>query len=289
MINLRAGAVSFIHWVRAGRAAAGQSARIDRTALIEQLRPKHPDVGGLLRRMAEDGIADIPQYWSSSKCAAARAAFDRVLRDYPGSIQVSSNGSDRRLYGMESADPLFVDFHADPLLRGVGELQGGVELYNFATLGGYIQAAPGNTGSGDGWHRDAHGFQFKAILYLSDTRLENGPFQYLIGSHRRWRVVTDTTFGNLPETPQVRYTSAEIDGLVARRGLEARSFPAAAGTLLLVNTAGIHRGMPLAAGKRYALTNYYYSPADVGEGRIAQFSPLIPGTAERIRRDLPGH
>jgi hypothetical protein len=56
--------------------------------------------------------------------------------------------------------------------------------------------------------------------------------------------------------------------------------------LLLVNTAGIHRGMPLETGVRYALTNYYYHPSSIDEDRIAQFAPLIPGTAERVRLDL---
>ena len=187
---------------------------------------------------------------------------------------------------MESADPIFANFHFDPILKGFGELYGGLTLYNFATLGGRITASATNTGSGDGWHRDAHGHQFKAILYLSDASERNGPFQYLLGSHKLWRMAVDTVFGDLPQAPNTRYAAADIERAAARLHLTMQSFPAAAGTLLLVNTAGIHRGMPLREGTRYALTNYYYNPVNVDEERIAQFSPLLPGTAERVRHDL---
>ena len=287
MVNLRAGAGSFVHWVRAGRAASSVAKEIDRAALRRDLLARRPDLGSLLAAVTEYGAVTLPNYWPEDRCAAARTAFDEVLAENPASVQTYSSGSDRRMYGMESCHPLFADFHNDPFLKGFGELDGGFELYNFATLGGCITAAQSNTGSGDGWHRDAHGYQFKAILYLSDTAPENGPFQYLLGSHKRWRVAIDTAFGDLPQAPHTRYTDLEISRVTARLGLTAQSFPGPAGTLLLVNTAGIHRGMPLSAGTRYALTNYYYDPMDIDEARIGQFSPLLPGTAERIRRDLP--
>jgi len=286
MVNLRAGAASFIHWVRMERAAASVVRPADRAKLRRDLVARRPDFFRLLRKIEKQGVVAVRGYWPAERCTMARAAFDRVLAGNPASIQVYSGGSDQRLYGMESADSLFADFHYDPFLKGFGELDGGLELYNFATLGGHIAASPSNTGSGDGWHRDAHGYQFKAILYLSDTALENGPFQYLIGSHKRWRVAIDTALGELPEAPQTRYDNASIERVASRLNLTAQSFPAPAGTLLLVNTAGIHRGMPLKSGERYALTNYYYNPAHVDAARIAQFSPLLPGTAERISRDL---
>jgi hypothetical protein len=145
---------------------------------------------------------------------------------------------------------------------------------------------PGNNGSGDGWHRDAHGFQFKSILYLSDVGEENGPFEYLPGSHRPWRAALDTAIGGLAPAPGSRCDPAEIARLVRRFGVSPRGFPAPAGTLLLVNSAGIHRGRPLGGGRRYALTNYFYHPFQIDENRIRQFPPMLPGAADRIRRDL---
>jgi hypothetical protein len=187
---------------------------------------------------------------------------------------------------VESVSPLLADFHYDPFLRGFGELAGGLALYNFATLGARIDAIPDNNGSGDGWHRDAHGYQFKSILYLSNVSDENGPFEYLAGSHRPWRAALDTVLGGLPPPPNSRYEAAMIDRMVRLFRMRVRHYTARSGTLLLVNTAGMHRGRPLAGGTRYALTNYYYHPFQVDKERIASFPPLMPGTTERVCFDL---
>jgi hypothetical protein len=115
---------------------------------------------------------------------------------------------------------------------------------------------------------------------------ENGPFEYLPGSHRPWRAALDTAVGRLAPAPGSRCDPAEIARLVRRSGAALRGFPAPAGTLLLVNSAGIHRGRPLVAGTRYALTNYFYHPFQIDENRIRQFPRMLPGAADRIRRDL---
>jgi hypothetical protein len=286
MANFRAGASSLYHWLRTKRGASRSTPGVDRAALQRGLRTHFQDFDALLAEVRAEGVAAVPGYWPKEKCDAAITAFDRILAEYPDHVRVYSGGSDQRMYGMESADPLFADFHHDRFLKNFGEVDGGLELYNFATLGGRIAATGGNTGSGDGWHRDAFGHQFKTILYLTDTAPQNGPFQYLLASHKDWRVAVDTALGDMPQAPNTRYRDADIDRLIRRMGLTARSFPATAGTLLLVNTAGVHRGMPLQAGVRYALTNYYYNPSAIHEARIDQFSPLMPGTAERVRQDL---
>jgi hypothetical protein len=285
MINFRAGAGTLYHWARTLRGAARTATPVDTAATCRALAGARPDLDVLIRTVRKDGVATVLDYWSAERCAQARREMDRLLADYPAAVQVYSNGSDKRMYGVESASAVLMDFHADTFPRRFGELMGGLDIYNFATLGGRIEAIGGNSGSGDGWHRDAHGFQFKAILYLSDAGMENGPFQYLVGSHTIWRAVTDTMAAGLTDPLQSRFTDAEIARLAAR-GIEKRAFPARAGTLLLVNTAGIHRGMPLRSGERYALTNYYYHRVHVDEARIQKFSPLVPGTAERVRKDL---
>jgi hypothetical protein len=190
------------------------------------------------------------------------------------------------MFGVEAVSDVLAEFHHDEFLHGLGEVSGGLELYNFATLGARIDATAENNGSGDGWHRDAHGFQFKSILYLSDVTDENGPFEYLPGSHKQWRAAIDIAIGSLPGAPNTRYEPEAIDRMVSRLGFRRWRYAASAGTLILANTSGLHRGSPLASGCRYALTNYFYHPFQVGESRIEQFAPLMPGAAERVRVDL---
>jgi hypothetical protein len=241
----------------------------------------------LVHQAEHDGVAVIANYWPSERCAKARAEIDRIILEYPHAVQNYSGGADKRMFGVESASPLLMKFHSDVFLREFGELLGGRDLYNFATLGARIEATADNNGSGDGWHRDAHGFQYKAILYLSDTDMGNGPFEYLLGSHTAIRAATHVTIAAIADPYSTRLSDREVARIVAS-GLECRAFPAVAGTLLLVNTAGIHRGMPLKTRERYALTNYYYHRNEIDQERVEKFSPLIPGAAERIRRDVAG-
>jgi hypothetical protein len=285
MMNVLAGARTLVQWGRALRGKTRSAAPVDAQAARRDLAGVRPDLDALLATVRRDGVAVVPGYWSAERAAEGRREMDRLLRDHPDAVQTYSKGADKRMYGVEQASAALMGFHDDAFLRRFGELTGGRELYNFATLGARIKATPGNSGSGNGWHRDAHGFQFKAIVYLSDARMENGPFEYLIGSHTIWRAAADSMRAGLTDPQQTRFTDAEVEKL-RRGGIAPRAFPGRAGTLLLVNTAGIHRGMPLFSGERYALTNYYYNRSEVDEGRIAQFSPLVPGTADRIRRDL---
>lgn len=285
MLNVRAGIDTFRYWRNTLESSGKQEKNVAATAL-EQLRQLRPDIDGILNALRADGIAVVENYWSADKCAVARDEVDRLNDEFPAIVQQFSGGSDRRMFGVEAVSGPLNEFHDDPFLRLVGEVLGGLSLYNFATLGARITATSANNGSGDGWHRDAHGYQFKSILYLCDVTEDNGPFEYLPGSHKLWRAALDTTIGNLPAAPASRYEPAAIDRMVRRFGLKRTAFPAPAGTLLLVNTSGIHRGRPLRSGMRHALTNYFYHPYQVSEERIQGFPPLMPGAADRVRSDL---
>jgi hypothetical protein len=285
MLSLRAGIDTLRYWDNALVIAGENASRADRARLHLRLRGKRPDFDALSAAIMRHGVAIVPGYWSAERCAEARAEIDRLIAAYPATVRIFSAGSDKRMFGVEAVSPLLASFHSDPFLRGVGEWIGGLELYNFATLGARIDATADNNGSGDGWHRDAYGFQFKSILYLSDAGEDSGAFEFLEGSHKRWRALVDTAIANLPRAPVSRYADEAINALTGYPGFSVKCCSGKAGTLLLANTSCIHRGRPLSAGVRYALTNYYYHPYQVDEGRIAQFSPLMPGAAERVRAD----
>jgi hypothetical protein len=285
-MNIRAALDTHRYWSSQRRLFAEHSAKIDQARLNAELLRLRPDYEQLQRDLTDDGIAVVQSYWPEQKCREGRAEIDRLIASYPDAVHHHSGGSDKRMFGVESVSPLLAEFHDDPFLRGVGEHLGGLALYNFATLGARIDATPDNNGSGDGWHRDAHAFQFKSILYLSDVTEANGPFEFISASHKHWRAVVDTAIGDLPAAPNSRYEPAMVDQMVRRYRLQRSEYTARAGTLLLVNTAGIHRGRPLLSGCRYALTNYFYHPVQIDEGRIEKFAPLMPGTAERIRADF---
>lgn len=285
MTSILAGLRTWRLWHHLKRTAQRRALPVDCNRLHDVLSAKRPDLDRLLDSVRTHGVVAVPDYWTADQCALARAEIDRIIRENPDQVQKHSNGADKRMFGVESASNILMEFHADPFLRQFGELLGGLDIYNFATLAGRIDATSENIGSGAGWHRDANSFQYKSIMYLSDTTAENGPFEYLIASHTSLRAAVDVALADIVNPDSTRFTDEDV-GRICARGVERRSFPAKAGTLLLVNTAGIHRGMPLQQGARYALTNYYYHGYEVDEERIEKFSPLIPGAANRIRNDM---
>ena len=131
-----------------------------------------------------------------------------------------------------------------------------------------------NKGSGGGWHRDSVNMnEFKAILYLSDVKEANGPFTYLLGSHNDQNVV-DSIRDCGVKYNQLRLSENEVSIIENKFKLKKTTFTAKAGTLILVDTRGIHIGSPIKEGTRYALTNYY-SPLAIYDKMMEHSSKVI--------------
>ena len=282
MLNLKDGAHTFRYWTDIREQQRAHAEPSDVASLKKAARAIAPDLDSHLLSLERDGVSLIKDYWPVEQCQTAQEELDRLMQAEPQCVRRHSNDSDKRLFGAETAGPAVRLFHDDPFLKSVGEIMGGLTLYNFVTLGARIDATAANRGSGEGWHRDAFGFQFKAIIYLCDVVDENGPFEYLCGSHKAWRAGFDSARGRFPVPPDSRIDSSSMDKMIAAGELKPRRFTAKAGTVLLVNTAGVHGGAQLKSGHRYALTNYYYFPYQIGKSIVEKFLPLAPGVRERL-------
>ena len=82
------------------------------------------------------------------------------------------------------------------------------------------------------WHRDPEGeCVIKVMLYFRDVDDDSGPFEYVRGSH----------LGSyLDLVPYKSYPKSDIDSLIDPA--DKVKFCVPAGTLLFVNTTGLHRG-----------------------------------------------
>jgi hypothetical protein len=186
---------------------------------------------------------------------------------------VDEEASDHRIWGAERGSPQIHEFFAAADLLSIAKTYLRADVTNCLTLGAKLVAAPASKGSGGGWHRDSlFEKQFKAILYLSDVTLENGPYQYVLGSNSKRNVVDslDLPFNGTP----TRFHDVDFDADAQRTGCRVETVTAAAGDLILTDTRGIHRGMPIVSGTRYALTNYY-APNHRLEAFHRYFQPLI--------------
>jgi len=211
----------------------------------------------ILKELRKNGIVMIPGYYSEEQCKELTQKVEQLLSDYKDKSWTDSTQSDSRIFGAELASDEVKNYHNDAYLHSIGSAYFKTKLINLTTLANRVKYAPNNMGSGHGWHRDSIYYkQFKSIIYLVDTTEENGPFEYLIGSHTTSSaldIIKKTTVDGTND----RLNDNDINEIVKETGIERKSFPGKAGTLILVNTRGIHRGMPIRQGTRYALTNYY--------------------------------
>jgi ectoine hydroxylase-related dioxygenase (phytanoyl-CoA dioxygenase family) len=128
------------------------------------------------------------------------------------------------------------------------------------------------------FHRDASGGDVKAIIYLSDVSAENGPFTFVLGSHKHrpsgivdWFGETNDHSGFSATDRKARQSFAALPALFRRkcafgndiksdsdiaRRIHAAEWEIAAsrGHIVVFDTKGIHRGGMVRNGERVVLT-----------------------------------
>jgi hypothetical protein len=227
-----------------------------------------------LINLRNHGYSIIYNYLSEAQCGELRAKVDQAVVDYPMATWSGVLGADKRIFGIENVGGGFLNFHKDQFLREIGRQYIDCRIENLLTLAARIDAVKGNLGSGEGWHRDGNHFQFKVLVYLSDVKHENGPFQLIDRSHRYPQVVSDNFSMQTEDSLGTRFSDEQVSLLLAQQPERLITLAAPAGTAVLVDTSTIHRGSPIQQGRRYALFNYYYPYYDI-DGRRAKFAPTL--------------
>ena len=255
-------------------------------AIREKTRLEQPafnDVKAWTQSVRQDGVCAVPNFYDSATCGQLRREILDLADRYPDAVHSNSNGADRRIFGADRAAHGIRAFSEEPRLLNAARTVLAGNAANAFTLAGTIDYEKNNLGSGEGWHRDSFFNQFKAIVYLSDVSEENGPFEYITRSHLLRQKFADHKHYGIP------LRSSRIDDAAARRVVTAepdrhRIFTASMGTLLLADTTGIHRGMPLKSGQRFALTNYYFPGKAFSPKLFEHFRPVL-GLHVAIQRD----
>lgn len=218
-----------------------------------------------VRELRRTGYYVVPNFLRADECTLLRERIDDGLARYAGFVQVDTAGADQRLFGLDAVDEQVCRVAFDARAVGILERYQGTSRYEGFALCARLTAVPGNIGSGQGWHRDAAAFmQTKCMVYLTDVGSDNGPFQYVAGSHRPLDVVRCAGRYGFAVN-QYRFSDEEIGTLLAAEGGRARELTAPAGTAILFDSRGLHRGAPIVAGERYAITTYLWFNQQVPE------------------------
>ncbi|MEM7201145.1 MAG: phytanoyl-CoA dioxygenase family protein [Planctomycetota bacterium] len=227
-----------------------------------------------LDALAHDGLAIVPSFLSRTTCAALRAEIDAVMSARPDLVQRDSADADHRLFAFDRVSAAAARFAATPWLHELAARYFAAPAMHAFTMAGRLTHRPDNLGSGQGWHRDSFARQLKAIVYLTDVDDGDGPFQYVRRSARLPAVLRAMWTARLGYM-QNRLSDAEVARIVGADPSAVFTATAPAGTLLLADTTGIHRGMPSRRGRRYALTNYVYAAADYTDRVAAHFAQRV--------------
>lgn len=220
--------------------------------------------GEMWQAIRRDGVYVFENFKTVEQVQTLKMEVDYLLDNNPRHV---IQRSDERIYGAERISATLKEYSEQPFFEKLKK------DYTTRTELGFVLAARmrhsnDNKGSGEGWHRDSFIYRLKGILYLSDVSLENGPFEYLLGSHKIGSVLR--TCAQL-KSSTTRYTDDQVEHLKAK-GLQSKKFVAKAGTLIIADTSGIHRGAPMSQGERYALTHYYFPKKLINSSLEEKFS-----------------
>lgn len=213
----------------------------------------------VIDRLNREGLFRVDGFLERDTCLGLVQRFAALESQRPELIAHESNGADARIYGIDRVESSFrLEEETAPLDALASCFYRTRKVPHFEMVG-HISSRPDNLGSGSGWHRDSpFQHQFKFIIYLGDVTEENGPFQFIERSHYRDTIQNMGRHLGRPVS-QHRFADDEIASLQAAGILKpTTTVTGGAGTLLVANVKGLHRGKPLLSGERWALTRYYY-------------------------------
>lgn len=208
----------------------------------------------LEEELRKNGYYIINNFMSVDECEYYKNLID--LNQDNSFVWRDQFDSDVRIFGIENIEPTFCNiFDRKQLVNIYKKYISKKSLYQ-TLMAARMRYSNQNIGSGGGWHRDTvNQRQLKFILYLSDVNGDNGCFQYVSQSHRLEMKLKAGAILHGDYLKQ-RYSSEEVNKIAERLGLSVVDFHGPKGTLIVVDTSGLHRGKPMKNGIRYAVTSY---------------------------------
>ena len=180
------------------------------------------------------------------------------------------------------------EFVTDPLMASIARdyLQQPVVMDEVACWWTTTKKAEDADLNAQMFHQDRDRLSFlKFFIYLTDVTPETGPHVYLRGSHRK-----------IPNP--LRFDGRVTDDSVKRAGLwhEVRELTGPAGTLMAVDTIGLHKGKTPIGGDRLALENEFstslfgtayeqpsFTPSPLVRERFADMPYVLQRYAQSLR------
>jgi hypothetical protein len=212
--------------------------------------------------LRRDGYAVVEGFWPREKALAVRDRLEQYLepaesREFESGAYIrfwDNHAYDegvRRLYHVEREVPELAAFRYDKFCFDVVNAYYGVPFHSGVLMYQHNTRSNANTRY---YHVDVFSKEFKTFLYLDDVDAGNGPFTYLPGTHKsHFRRLKKQLFWN-GEGAATSFSDADLGPALDREV----QICGPAGTLILADVRGFHRGSPQLERSRSALVNYLY-------------------------------
>lgn len=229
-----------------------------------------------LEKLNQDGVVVIPNYYTSNYCDSLRFRLEQIINDNPDNIdfknsaylihnRLKNSKTDRgvsRLYHVNRLLPELNSHKKDSLIQKLISAYAGRPMYSKNLWYQYNQASKETRY----FHVDMFALrsQIKSIVYLQDTTMEDGPFCYIKGSHRNAELIKAKFYSTNPPGQDSGYTADDLQSIIDRETpIEAK-----AGSLILADVGGAHRGLPQHSHSRSILMQYFMDrPGDIEDGK----------------------
>lgn len=227
----------------------------------------------IVSALSNDGIYIQENYITPSFAQELKEEVHEKITINKDDVQVYDGGADSRLFQLEKYSDKFKFFIQNETFDYYRDYIQGYSCPSKLIMANILKPLEDNLGSGGGWHRDSpFRNQFKAFLFLSDVSIDNGPITYIPKTHtsRNIRQVSKLLGSN---KSQYRFDNEQVEKVIQELNLKPASVTCPAGTMVMANVRGLHRGAPIISGERVALTNYYLTgsiPSNFGKQNLSE-------------------
>ena len=230
-------------------------------------RPQSPTLEDweerILAELSEKGYTVVEDYWPRRRVESVKARLEETVdeigedKDFESGayLRVKKDGDYDvgvcRIWHVDKYDADLKRFRYDPWVLKMAQAYYKIPFYSGMLI--YQKNLP-TTETTRYYHVDSWEKEFKAFMYLDDIDEEGGPFTYLAGSHRNHYLrLKKQVFGN-KDGPQTSFYDEDLGDLLSGES----KLCGTAGSLILANTRGLHRGSPQIGCSRSVLVNYIY-------------------------------
>jgi hypothetical protein len=231
---------------------------------IARVRPELTPHKAELETLLRDGVVILPGFATKAQTDAILAELEEPFRrlqegTYDGKSSVAEERVYFRIYDADKVAPSSACFYESTLVDSIGKAflsERAESVRREAELRGDV----GRRANADFFHFDSWGASFKAFLYLTEVGPGNAPFAYVKGSQRPapWRVWKEIEFAAAQHDGSFgHFFPWEFQAVQRRHHYEEVEITGPAGTLILGDFRGLHRGTTLREGRRILLNNCY--------------------------------